>query len=330
MRALLLFVLLFASPIWAECFGEDLLAAMPEAERAEISGLAEAQPYANGILWEARRGDQLIRLVGTMHFHDPRHDATLAQVTPWIESADTVLLEMGEGDEARLQAKIAKEPSLAFITEGPTLPDLLSEEDWQRLSAAMTERGTPSFFAAKMRPWMALVSLGLTKCVVEDIAQGKQGLDATIIALAREIGNPAQALEPYDTAVTLFGGYSDAEMIEFLSLYLSQDNIDPEDQNHTMVEAYFREEIRILWEFGVAQSLAQPMGMSRDEILAEYTRFEDLLITQRNLGWMDPILSAAEVGPVFVAVGALHMPGENGLLRLLERDGFEITRIKRQ
>jgi uncharacterized protein YbaP (TraB family) len=33
-------------------------------------------------------------------------------------------------------------------------------------------------------------------------------------------------------------------------------------------------------------------------------------------------------GSTFVAVGALHMPGEEGILSLLERRGYTVTRLQ--
>lgn len=321
---------LAAAPLWAQCQGRDLLAEMPKAERAALVETTQAQPYPNGLLWRATRGAQVIDLVGTMHFHDPRHAATLAYAKPLIDAAHTVFLELGEGDEARLQQRITANPELAFITEGPTLVDLMPPPDWQRLAKAFRDRGMPGFMGAKMKPWMALLSLSLTKCVMQDVQAGKRGLDQMILDYAAQIGNPGQALEPYDTALSLFAGYSQAEMLEFLRLYLQLEGFDPDDQHHTMVEAYFRGEVRILWEFGVAQSLAQPQGHSPAQIRAEYARLEEALIGTRNRAWMARILAAVEEGPVFLAAGALHLPGQDGLLNLLEAEGFEISRISRE
>lgn len=331
MRSIAAFIfIIFALPSWAACVGQDLLTAMAPEARASLEDKAHAQPYPEGILWQATRGDQVIHLVGTMHFHEPRHDQTFAQAKPWIDAAQTIFLELGDGDEQRLQTHITANPGLAFIVDGPTLPDLLSPDDWARLSKAMTDRGTPAFFAAKMKPWMALMTLSLTKCVVEDMAAGKRGLDQRILDYAGQIGNPGQALEPFDTAFKIFEGYGQDEMLRFLSLYLRLENADPNDQNYTMIEAYFREEIRVIWELSLAQSLAEPQGMSEDEILAEFARLEEALITRRNIDWMDKILPAADQGPVFIAVGALHLPGEFGVLNLLEEEGFQITRIARE
>lgn len=52
-----------------------------------------------------------------------------------------------------------------------------------------------------------------------------------------------------------------------------------------------------------------------------------LLISERNFAWLPKILEAHSQGDAFIAVGALHLGGENGLLELLKRDGFKIQRI---
>jgi hypothetical protein len=46
--------------------------------------------------------------------------------------------------------------------------------------------------------------------------------------------------------------------------------------------------------------------------------------TERMLQRLQPLL---EGGGVFVAIGALHLPGDRGLLRLLADRGYTITRV---
>lgn len=310
------------------CDGTDLLAEMPEVARAKLERAADAQPYPEGILWRAQKGDRIVHLVGTMHFADPRHAATMDRVRPLIERAETVFLELGDGDEARLNAHLAANPGLAFIVEGPTLPDLLSERDWAVLKDAMANRGIPGFMVAKMQPWFAMLNLGLSKCVVQQVAAGKKGLDQTIIDFAASVGKPARALEPFDTAFGLFTGYTDAELLEFLRLTLAAEMIDPDDQHATMTAAYFREEIRIMWEYSVQQALTVP-GYTEEQVRADMARMEKVLIEDRNRAWMDRILPATDRGEVLVAAGALHLPGDVGLLHLLEQEGFTLTRLSR-
>ena len=58
---------------------------------------------------------------------------------------------------------------------------------------------------------------------------------------------------------------------------------------------------------------------------AGYADFEKTMITSRN-GVMvrnaEPILAE---GNAFIAVGALHLPGPDGVIELLRRDGYVVT-----
>ncbi len=326
----IVFLSLLASRGQAACSGTDLLAQMNAQDREALYAAADAQPNARGLLWRAERGDEVIHIMGTLHTADPRHEENMTTLAPLIARANTVLLEMGDGDEKRLQAKMAREPGLAFIIDGPTLPERLSPTEWDQLRAAMIDRGVPGFMAAKMKPWMAMLTLGMSACVFRETSQGKRGLDQMIIERANTLGNPAQALEDYDTSMFLFTDYADAEVMDMLRLTLALEDVDPDAQYSTLVEAYFREDVRVIWEFGIAQTLASPQGMNEAQILAEYARLEDTMMTQRNLAWMDRIFTASATGEVFVAAGALHLPGEFGVLNLLQQAGFSLTRVPLQ
>ena len=55
--------------------------------------------------------------------------------------------------------------------------------------------------------------------------------------------------------------------------------------------------------------------------------FEDALLDQRNQKWIAEILKLTEQMPTFIAVGAMHLPGENGLISLLREKGFTVKPI---
>lgn len=55
--------------------------------------------------------------------------------------------------------------------------------------------------------------------------------------------------------------------------------------------------------------------------------FEDALLDQRNQKWIAEILKLTEQMPTFIAVGAMHLPGENGLISLLKEKGFTVKPI---
>lgn len=325
MRFLAILILaLLAPPAHAECRGQNLIAEMsPEAQTA-LRAEAAKYPYGSGNYWQATRGDEVIHLIGTYHFDDPRHAATMAALAPVLAKARTLLVEAGPQEEAALKARMAKSPELLVNTDGPTLPELLSAEDWQHLSQAMTARGIPGFIAAKFRPWYVSVMLGIPPCAMDQAATAR-GLDGLLLDAAAKAGLKVQALEPYDTIFGIFDTMSRQDQLDMITTALATES-QSEDMAATLADTYFSEEGRLLWEFSRLLALDQP-GYTPDRVDAEMAEMETALMSNRNIRWIPVIEAAAQHGPVLAGFGALHLSGENGVLNLLAKDGFTITRL---
>lgn len=329
MRRLLLAALAalsLAAPARAACTGQNLIDALPDADRRALYAAADAVPFPRGTLWRATRDGQTVHLVGTYHLDDPRHAATLARITPLIDAATTVLVEAGPAEEAALKADLARDPSLMVTTDGPTLREALPDREWQLLADAMRARGLPPFMVSKFRPWYVSMLLSLPACGMEAMnGAGKGGLDGLVIARAQAQGIPLRALEPHDTVFRLFG---DMPQEEQLSMIRSALALEPQAEDYavTLADAYFAEEPRVIWELTRSLSLAAP-DLDAAEVEADFTRMEATLMTARNEAWIPVIEQAAALGPAFAAFGALHLPGETGVLNLLERSGWTIERL---
>ena len=55
---------------------------------------------------------------------------------------------------------------------------------------------------------------------------------------------------------------------------------------------------------------------------------EDAMIYNRNKAWAEKLPAIMKAAPTFVAVGALHLLGEKGLLNLLKRQGYTVEPVK--
>lgn len=314
----------FAAPVQAQCIGQNLIAALPPEDRAVLDGLTALIPYPVGNFWRATRGDQSITLVGSYHFDDPRHDATMAALTPVIAAATTVLVEAGPDEEKALKARIARDPGLMLITEGPTLIDQLPAEDWTALTAAMRARNVPAFMVAKFQPWYVSVMLSVPPCALAQAVTSK-GLDGQIIDAALAKGVPIKALEPYDTVFGIFGGLSGPDQLSMIRSTLAMEELGT-DYATTLADTYFSQDTRAIWEFTRMQSLAMP-NATPAQVNAEFARMEEALMAKRNRAWIAVIEAAAQQGPAFAAFGALHLSGQDGVLALLERKGFMLERL---
>lgn len=312
------------------CAGHDLIARLPADQRARLEAATRDVPFHRGLFWRARRGDQQIILVGTYHFDDPRHDAIMTRLGPEIDRADALLVEAGPDEEARLSRAITEDPGLIMDPSGPTLPERLAPGEWRRLADALAARGLPAVVASRMRPWYVSMMLGISPCMVGQVREGAMagGLDHRLIRRAEGAGVPVRALEPWDTVFGLFRDMTPEQEIDMVRAALpAAEHAD--DYTATLTEAYFAGESWLIWEFGRLDALASS-GLSAAEVDRQMQLAQDNLMDRRNRAWIQPLESAAAEAAgrgrgVVAGFGALHLPGRNGVLSLLQQRGWTIS-----
>ncbi len=236
------------------CSGADLRAELSPAEKEILDRAAAATPYGQGNHWIATRGDRLVHVIGTMHLDDPRWPGVIDALAPVVTGVDLLLVEITTEDQAAMQDTIRRDPARAFITEGPTQPEMLSETDWQLLSAAMADRGVPGIIAAKMQPWMQALTLGLPACAMRNPALAEGGLDKRLMDVAAGAGVPVAGLETFDDLHALLTAGTMEEQLDLLiaSLPLADRG---DDQFATTAAIYFEENAGLAWEFARLQAM---------------------------------------------------------------------------
>jgi uncharacterized protein YbaP (TraB family) len=307
---------------FARCDGTDMISRMPKPERAALKAAAQREAFAEGLLWQARRGETEITFFGTYHFPHEQTSEHLEAVKPYIEAADRVYLEVSNADSAEMERAMAENPSLMFIMEGPTLPDLLGDEDWALFAAEMRARGIAPFFAAKFKPTWAAMMLGVGPCEARSGALEGKGIDVLVGDYAAKIGNPSQSLEDYRALMTMMDSFPMQDQLDMIRMFFSWTG-SPDDMAYTLRQTYLQEEVALIWAF----SRKMTLDLGGEAAMQDFALFEQKMLTDRNASWVARLLEQARGQRVFAAVGAAHLPGEIGVLRLLEAEGFEIIRL---
>ena len=320
----LLSALLMLAPasVSAACEGRDLLADLPADRAEEIRAEAAATPYAEGNHWIARKGTRIVHVIGTLHLNDPRFDAVVETLAPVVTEADVLLLESTEADMTGFQRHIAEDLSLVLIDTGPTLPEIMSEDGWQRLSALVRDRGMPAWMVAKMQPWFVSMVLSIPPCVRVS-AEPDNGLDRRLERVAEENAVPTGSLEEVDSVIALFGKYDIAEQARFLEMSLGMFG-SSEDDLATLAAAYF-DERQVEGSLFLERRGRETTEMHTADYDDAVAAFEGDLLVGRNRAWMPRILDHPG-DTVVVAVGAAHLSGEDGVLQLLENAGYRLDR----
>lgn len=322
-----------AVPVMAAgCVGTNLIDAMTDAQRAEVEAAVADVPFHEGILWRATKGDQKMILVGTFHFGDPRHMPMVNRLEPLLAEADALFVEAGPDEEARLTGALTENPMLMVDAHGPTLPERLSEDEWRMLAQAMAQRGTPAVATAKLRPWYVAMMLGISPCMIEQMARSGEpgGLDHLLIDRATVLGVPVHALEPWNTVLTLFSGLTPDQELDMIRAALPAAAY-ADDYAVTLTDAYFSGDVWMLWEFGRFDAYRNS-GLSRAVVDEQMRLAQGQLMDGRNLNWIKPLTegaaeAAARGKGIVAGFGALHLPGEVGVLNLLRQQGWTIERL---
>jgi uncharacterized protein YbaP (TraB family) len=305
----------------ATCSGRDLLAEIETGEPATYARLqaeAAAVPNGNGLLWKVEKpGVAPSFLFGTMHLTDPRViDLTDAARTAYTEAGTVVIETTDILDQSKMVEAMMKRPDLMMYTGAETLTSGLPADKAAAIEAALKDRGIPPASVQKMKPWMLAATLALPACEMARKAAGLPVLDVKLAADAGADGKPVEGLESMiDQLEAMASLPADFHVDGLIATLDMADQID--DVFETMVTLYEREQIGMIWPL-FRTVLPQ-------EDASGYEAFERVMIDTRNETMLRNALPHLDAGSAFIAVGALHLPGEKGLVEMLRRAGYMVS-----
>lgn len=333
---LALIALLFATFLWLEparaaavaCRGTDLVEKMKTEDPARYAALekeAAAVPNGKGIFWKVEKpGLKPSYLLGTMHLTDPRVLDMPEGAADAFAASDTVIIESDEVlDERKVAAGLLSKPDLTMFTDGTTISKLLSADDRAKLEAGLKAKGVALGLVDKMKPWMIATLISMPSCELSRKAEGVSFLDKRIAEAAVSAGKRLKGLETVAEQLQAM-----AELPVEIHLRALIDTIDlgsrMDDVSETMIGLYAKGDVGMIVPMMTTAVSADEGGDMRD-----YAAFEQRMVTDRNLVMAERSASSFEKGGVFMAVGALHLPGKEGMVALLAARGFTLTALDR-
>jgi uncharacterized protein len=207
-----------------------------------------------------------------------------------------------------------------MFTDSTTLSSLLSPDDAAVMNGALDARGIPPLTVAKMKPWLLSAMLALPACEVARQSAGEPVLDVELAQDARAAGKQVEGLETAESQLRAMASLPMAfHMKGLVDTLKLGDRVN--DLNETMILLYQRGDTAMVWPLFRA---AMP-GQQDDP--ADYAAFEQTMITGRNkvmVEHAEPILAN---GNAFMAVGAMHLPGPEGLVEDFRKAGYTVSAV---
>ncbi|MDK1493391.1 TraB/GumN family protein [Sinorhizobium sp. 7-81] len=306
------------------CGGTNILASMEQSDPARLAALrqeANAVPNGKGLLWKIEsQGSAPSWLLGTMHVTDPRVLAMPEGAVDAFTKAAIVIVESDEiVDDTKAAAAIMMRPDLTMFAGDKTINDFLKPEDRLRLESGLKQRGIPLPLVAKMKPWMIASFVALPACEISRKAAGASFLDKK---LAEDAVKEGKTLKGLETLVEQLSAMDSLPvelhlqaLIETLALGKTIDDV-----MQTTTDLY------LSGDTGMIMPMMKSVSTQTAASDFGFADFEQRIIIDRNkimAARAEPILKG---GNVFMAVGALHLSGPEGLVELLRQRGFTVTR----
>lgn len=309
----------------ADCKGSDLLAALQKSDPAlfeKIKAEASETPNGEGLLWKIEKAGQTPSfLFGTMHMADPRVTTLPPAAQKAFDASGTVVIETTEIlDPSKMMAAMVKEPELTMFTDSTTLTSLLSPEDAAIVDKALAARGIPPASVAKMKPWMLSAMVTLPACEIARKAGGEPVLDIKLAQDAKAAGKQIDGLETIADQLRAMASLPmDLHVKGLVDTLKLGDRMD--DVVETMIVLYQRGDTGMFWPLFRA---VLPSGAEGDD---GYAAFDEAMVKARNRTMAERATPILTGGNAFIAVGAMHLPGADGLVELLRKDGYTVTAI---
>ncbi|MGF1631751.1 MAG: TraB/GumN family protein [Kiloniellaceae bacterium] len=271
-------------------------------------------PFGQGRIWQVE-GDGILRsyVFGTMHSTDERLRELPPEVRQAFDAADAVAFEIAD-----LRAAEAEVAGALLLPPGRQLEDILGAELFQRTASAVAPLGIPVPHLQRLRPWALIAVLAVPPGELFRQAQGQLVLDAWLEAEARRQEKVVHGLETPGEQLALFENLSEAEQITMV-VDLVDNYSEIQGQYGRLFEAYLAGNMAAL--------MAELDDLSRSSDPEAALRFRHDLVEDRNHIMVERVLPLMAEASTFVAVGAAHLPGGQGVLRLLEQHGYTVTRL---
>ncbi|HEY5750602.1 MAG TPA: TraB/GumN family protein [Chryseolinea sp.] len=273
---------------------------------------AQSPAVENAVFWEisANGLSKPSYLFGTFHLKGSTYVDSLTQVIDKFKTSGTVVGEL------LFDSTMTMKMMTASIMKDTTLEMLLSRDHYQQTAAWLKEvTGYDLKMFNKMNPMLVeiLIMTALQQKYFPAPAN-ERPMDVYFQQRAKTEGKKMVGLESLDEQINaLYHQFSYRRQADMLTDFVQEK--DRAKSDVVNMNRYYRE-----------GNLAQLESMMTRDVFSE--KETDVLVNDRNRKWMIQLPGLMKQQQTFIAVGALHLAGENGLVALLRKAGYVVRPMR--
>jgi hypothetical protein len=263
-------------------------------------------PDDSALFWSiGKDGEQAGFLLGTIHSEDPRVLDFPLEFIDELNSNQVFAMEI-----------VPDLPTLNRLTQfmqyqdGTTLESRIGPDRYTRLRSVISDYQVPADWVARMKIWAAMMTLS--------VPPPETGffMDFSLSLRAAGAGLKVVGLETLEQQLSFLEDMPMEQQLMLLDQALAEyDRV--REIHEQMVNSYLAGDLLAL------KSQAEKQMEQLEPEAKQY--FIEQGIDMRNRRMLKSLLPHLQANRVFVAVGALHLPGDTGLIQLLRTQGYELT-----
>lgn len=266
----------------------------------------QAGAAEKGLFWQLESpSGQVSYLFGTMHTDDNRVTNFPPSVIQALKNVDTFMLEVADAPPA----------SLLQLPQG-NLKQYLSETELEQVARLADMHVMPMEMVLRMKPWLLAVLFDLPK------PQTPFAQDLLLKAKAEELDKRVLGLESPQEHFGVMDNLTTEEQLQMLRAVLKRSQKQKENDFERLMKAYLA---------GDSEQVANMDDAMTQGVLpaALWQRMRVKLLDERNVLMAERSLEQAKQGRIFIAVGAAHLAGKDGLIQAFRQAGFRLTPLKK-
>jgi uncharacterized protein len=306
-KTCLLLSLLFVTGIYANTvFAKELISSQC-VPLQESESPVENIKHSNGMLWKVNKkgNEQASYIYGTIHVSDSDVTTLPVEVDDALNSSDNFVMEALPDMEQLMSFSQSM-----FFNDGTLLSSLVDKAIYEKTKNILAAYQLGPEAVSVMKPWAAFLIMNYPPDKGEP-------LDMVLLSIAKQNGADVAGLETLKEQGEIFTNLDLQEQaILLIDTVCNYDLIERDFE--VMKSLYLKRDLNGLYNY------AQRYTINDKPV---YQKLMKKLIYDRNHTMAKRMQKTLEKGNAFVAIGAMHLAGKDGVLALLEKQGYQVSVI---
>ena len=255
---------------------------------------------------KSKNGQHTSYVFGTIHLMPKDKFNIDSTLTAAFNSSSMIAMEVDLNMDLAQKIEVAKE---TILPEGKTLRDICTKDQYEIIYTYAVDSNGMS--KKKFKRYSRLKPFFFSSVMLQESLENTKSYELEFGEMAKKGSKKTMGLESIQVQMQTINTVSLEDQVQMLI-----DGMKETQSYDAMLSNYLSESIDALYTEIVSESEGFP-------------NFVENFLNKRNRQWIPVITDQIERENTFIAVGAGHLPGPNGVLQLLNAQGYSLAPIQR-